>query len=1007
MLNLKEIVKVYQPGDVVALHGISLAFRQNEFVSILGPSGCGKTTLLNIIGGLDRYTSGEMTIRRRPTAEFSDRDWDTYRNHSIGFVFQSYNLIPHQTVLSNVELALTLSGVSKSERSRRAISALEAVGLGDQLKKKPSQMSGGQMQRVAIARALVNDPDILLADEPTGALDSETSVQVMDILKEVAKSKLVIMVTHNPDLAERYSTRIIRLLDGRVLEDTNPYTTEEEEKENYSEESAGESGVKSAEAGTGSKGTAASSSKRRKNRTSMSFATALSLSLNNLMTKKGRTFLTAFAGSIGIIGIATILSLSNGINLYIDKVQEDALSAYPITIERETVDMTSLISAMTEASATLDEEVEEGVIRSNTMMYDLLDSMTQAEVQENNLSDFIDYIDSHGGDLDGYASAITYGYDVPLYIYSTDLKDEDGLPVQLNPSVMFMSALGVDSMSDDIASDLTSYSSMMSVEIWDEMPENLDLIRSQYDVIAGRLPESYDEVVLIVDEQNRINDIYLYALGFKDPSELSTMVEALMKGEEFAALSEEFTYDDFLDHEFALLYSSDFYKKSEDGWDYVGSSEADMNLAVDSAERVKIVGIIRPNAESAAVALTGAIGYLPDLMEHVMAHADSAEIVKEQKEDPTVDVLSGLPFETDENSPDNMSEAEKAAVIRETLGDLTDAEASAAYTKYMSDIPDEKAEEMAVETMSSMQPEQAREMVIQALAQSQSADEGTISAYLDTLSDEEYSGIALKVFTAAAKQQAEAEAETALSSYTASEMAEMLDLLVDSLGDSEVVSSFAEYMPEVVSKSTYEDNLTSFGCADLSKPAYIEIYASTFEAKDEISRLITEYNADKSAAGEEESMIRYTDYVALMMSSISTIINVISYVLIAFVSISLVVSSIMIGIITYISVLERVKEIGILRAIGASKRDISRVFNAETLIIGFVSGGIGILVTLLICIPVNIIIKSLTDISGLAQLPIVGGVVLVCISMLLTVIAGLIPSRIAAKKDPVEALRNE
>ena len=511
MLNLSKIKKVYPSGNVTALHEVSLAFRPNEFVSILGPSGCGKTTLLNIIGGLDRYTSGELYVRHKPTASFTDRDWDTYRNHSIGFVFQSYNLIPHQTVLANVELALTLSGVSKAERRRRAEDALRAVGLGDQMKKKPSQMSGGQMQRVAIARALVNDPDILLADEPTGALDSETSVQIMDILREVAKKKLIIMVTHNPELAERYSTRIIKLLDGRVISDSDPYSEEEEKAEKYSESGAYLSGDEAHEE--------ISAEKARKKRTSMSFGTALGLSLNNLMTKKARTILTAFAGSIGIIGIALILSLSNGINVYIDKVQEDTLSAYPLEVTRETVDMTSMISAFTEARESADEEPVDGVIKSNTMMYDLMDTMTSIDVQKNNLSDFIDYIDAHGGDLDGYASAVTYGYDVPLYIYSTDEKDDSGLPVKLNPSDMF------GAMNSAMASR-SNYASMMTVNVWDEMPSNMDLIRGQYDVIAGRLPESYNEVVLIVDEHNKINDVYLYALGFKPQDELKEIMTA-------------------------------------------------------------------------------------------------------------------------------------------------------------------------------------------------------------------------------------------------------------------------------------------------------------------------------------------------------------------------------------------------------------------------------------------------------------------------------------------------
>lgn len=995
MLNLSKIKKVYPSGNVTALHEVSLAFRPNEFVSILGPSGCGKTTLLNIIGGLDRYTSGELYVRHKPTASFTDRDWDTYRNHSIGFVFQSYNLIPHQTVLANVELALTLSGVSKAERRRRAEDALRAVGLGDQMKKKPSQMSGGQMQRVAIARALVNDPDILLADEPTGALDSETSVQIMDILREVAKKKLIIMVTHNPELAERYSTRIIKLLDGRVISDSDPYSEEEEKAEKYSESGAYLSGDETHEE--------ISAEKAKKKRTSMSFGTALGLSLNNLMTKKARTILTAFAGSIGIIGIALILSLSNGINVYIDKVQEDTLSAYPLEVTRETVDMTSMISAFTEARESADEEPVDGVIKSNTMMYDLMDTMTSIDVQKNNLSDFIDYIDAHGGDLDGYASAVTYGYDVPLYIYSTDEKDDSGLPVKLNPSDMF------GAMNSAMASR-SNYASMMTVNVWDEMPSNMDLIRGQYDVIAGRLPESYNEVVLIVDEHNKINDVYLYALGFKPQDELKEIMTAAQKGEEMNVQSEEFTYDDFIGHEFSLLTASDMYRKNGDTWEYAGENEVYMNAKVADSEKLTIVGIIRPNPEAVATSLNGAIGYLPSLTEHIMNAADSSDIVKAQKADEGTDILTSLPFLTEENDPANMTVAEKAEAIRGNIDSMNDAEAAVVYTDYMAGLSDEDAANMAQSQLSSMTKDEVNALVVSAMMQSpeaQGMDENTVAMYLSTMSEEDINSIALQALTAAIQAQAKESAESSLSSSTSEELAASLDAVLSSMTDEDVVKTFADYMPETVSDSTLKDNLKLFGQADRDDPSYILIYADTFASKDEISSMISDYNAQKTSEGREEDVIHYTDYVALMMSSISTIINVISYVLIAFVSISLVVSSIMIGIITYISVLERTKEIGILRAVGASKKDISRVFNAETLIIGFTAGAIGIGITLLLCIPANIIIKSLTDISNLARLPAVGGVALVLISMLLTTISGLIPSHLAAKKDPVEALRNE
>lgn len=992
MLQLKNITKIYPSGDVTALNGVSISFRKNEFVSILGHSGCGKTTLLNIIGGLDRYTSGDLLVRHKSTSKFTDRDWDNYRNHSIGFVFQSYNLIPHQSVLSNVELALTLSGVSKAERRRRAEDALRSVGLADQMKKKPSQMSGGQMQRVAIARALVNDPDILLADEPTGALDSETSVQVMDILRDVAKEKLVIMVTHNPELAEQYSSRIIRVLDGKVISDSNPYSAEEEESETYGE-----------------------SQTLAKKKTSMSFPTALGLSLNNLMTKKARTFLTAFAGSIGIIGIALILSLSNGIDLYIDKVQEDTLSTYPIQIDSKTVDMTSMMTTLMETREEVEEKssADDGKIHSNVMMFDLMDSMMSVDIQENNLAKFIDYIENEkGGDFDGYASAVAYGYNTPLTIYSTDIKDDDGIPQLLNPSEMFsMMGGGMGTSSEAVGSTMsdTMMSSAISTNlaIWQEMIDNADLMEQQYDVIAGEWPDEWNEVVLVVDENNEINDVYLYALGFKDSAELEEMMRAAMNGEAFNAESESWTYEEILGHEFALLLPCDLYRKSGDTWEYMGDDPVYMTNAVESAEKIVISAIIRPDEEAVATSITGAIGYLPELNERIMQLTDESEIVLEQLASPDVDVISGLEFETENNTPDKLTDTEKAAFIREALLDMNHADKAAAYTNVLSTIPDEDAAAQAEQQIASMPSEMLAQTVMQAMMAESGMDEATIAAYVQSMPEEEYNALVLRMFTEQVKASYAAEMESQLGSMTTDELAALLDTTVSEMSDEDVAAKFIEYMPKTLSDSTYEEVLDALGYSDKSDPSFVKIYADSFESKDEIARIISEYNKLCTDEGREEDVINYTDYVALMMSSVSTIIDVISYVLIAFVSISLIVSSIMIGIITYISVLERTKEIGILRAVGASKKDISRVFNAETFIIGLTSGSIGIVMTLLICIPANVIIKHFTDVSNLARLPLDGGVILIVISMVLTVISGLIPSGIAAKKDPVEALRSE
>lgn len=869
MLQLKGITKNYLSGDneVKALKGIDLEFRESEFVSILGQSGCGKTTLLNIIGGLDRYTTGDLKINGKSTKEFKDKDWDTYRNHSVGFVFQSYNLIPHQTVLANVELALTISGVSKEERRKRAIDALTKVGLGDQINKKPNQMSGGQMQRVAIARALVNDPDILLADEPTGALDSQTSVQVMEILKEISKDRLIIMVTHNPELAEKYSSRIIKLLDGKVTDDSNPYTASKKELDK------------------------ARTKKEKSGKASMKFTTAVRLSLNNLMTKKARTFLVSFAGSIGIIGIALILSLSHGMQSYINRVEEDTLSSYPITIQESTIDMSSMMeSMMGEGEKT---EHEDGKIYSREIVNSLLDTLS-SKVQTNNLEAFKAFIEGDESDIKNYINAVQYSYDLDLNIYK---QDDEGNVQRVNPSVV-LNKLGFGDMMENaqFSNPLMSSSSTMmtDTDVWTEILDNQELLESQYDVIAGQWPTKYNEVVLIVDENNEISDYALYSLGIKDVNDLNGALEKIQNGEELqlTGADESYTYDEILNHKFKVLLNSDYYEKVGTTWQDMSEDNGYMKELVKNAEEIEIVGIVRPNGETVASSGAGLVGYTKELKEYVINKVNEAEIVKEQKANPSINVFTGIEF------PEN-----------------TDA------TFDYSQLSDEQ------------------------------------KMYMASLSQQELSDL--------------------MQTYTAN------------------------------ANATYDGNLKKLGAVDLNKPSAINIYPKDFDSKDMISNIITDYNNKKTDEGKEENVINYTDMVGIMMSSVSTIIDVISYVLIAFVGISLVVSSIMIGIITYISVLERTKEIGILRSIGASKKDVSRVFNAETLIIGLVAGVLGIGITLLIDIPINIIIKNLVGISGIAKLPWQGGVILVAISVFLTMIAGLIPAKFAAKRDPAEVLRNE
>ena len=868
MLQLKNITKNYLSGDneVNALKGINLEFRESEFISILGQSGSGKTTLLNIIGGLDRYTSGDLVINGKTTKEFKDKDWDTYRNHSVGFVFQSYNLIPHQTVLSNVELALTISGVSKEERKRRAKEALEKVGLGDQLNKKPNQMSGGQMQRVAIARALVNDPDILLADEPTGALDSQTSEQVMEILKEISKDRLIIMVTHNPNLAEKYSSRIIRLLDGNITDDTNPYHASEKDIEK------------------------AKNKKEKSGKASMKFGTAVRLSLNNLMTKKGRTFLTAFAGSIGIIGIALILSLSHGMQSYIDRVEEDTLSSYPITIQESTIDMSSMMESMMGS----DEEVEheDGKIYSREIVNEILETVS-TKVQTNNLEAFKTFLESGESDIKNYTNSIQYGYDLDLNIYN---QDENGDIQQVNPSIVF-NELGFGQMLEaqqESSSMFSGGTTLTSTDVWTELLDNQELLESQYDVLAGRWPTNYNEVVLIVDENNEISDYTLYSLGIKDISELSEAMDKIKNGEELETSSEteSYSYDDILNYKFKVLLNTDYYKKVGNAWQDMSDDTEYMKQIVQNAEEISIVGIIKPNGETVTSSGAGLVGYNKDLKEYVINKINEAEIVKEQKSNSNVNVFTGIEFANDNNSSFDFSQ-----------------------------LSDEQ------------------------------------KMYMATLSQEELA---------------------------------------------ELMQTYSEN-----ANATYDSNLTKLGVVDLNKPSTINLYPKDFDSKDMITNIISDYNNKQTQESKEENVINYTDIVGIMMSSVSTIIDVISYALIAFVGISLVVSSIMIGIITYISVLERTKEIGILRSIGASKKDVSRVFNAETLIVGLVAGLLGIGVTILLNIPINIIINMLVGITGIAKLPVGGAIILVVISVVLTMIAGLIPARFAAKRDPVEALRSE
>ena len=911
MLQIQNICKKYVTGDLVqtALDNVSLNLRDNEFVAILGPSGSGKTTMLNIIGGLDRYDSGDLIINGISTKKYKDRDWDSYRNHTIGFVFQSYNLIPHQSVLSNVELALTISGISRSERRKRAKEALEKVGLGNQLHKRPNQMSGGQMQRVAIARALVNNPDILLADEPTGALDSETSVQVMELLKEVAKDRLVVMVTHNPELANEYATRIVRVKDGHIVDDTDPYEIEQKLEEPQH---------------------------KNMGKASMSILTALSLSFNNLRTKKGRTFLTAFAGSIGIIGIALILSFSNGVNTYITDIQKSTMTSYPISIEAQTIDLTSIMQKGQSSMKDSDVTHELDGVYSNGTDIEMASSITTS-FTKNNLTEFKKYLDNPDSEIRKHIreNGIVYSYNTKFDVFTYDSEgtfvNTDGSTLKSSSQTSATNMMA--DMSNDNGMTMMTGSTGKTNNFTELLPGSDSASVSQavtdaYDVLYGNWPSSYDEAVLVMNKNNEISSAVLYQLGILPTSEYKEIMKRIDAGEEVTMDTEKISYEDICNKEYYLLPASDMYVKDDNGnYKSIVSDNASLKDKAADGIKLKISGIVRQNDDNDNALINKAVGYTKALTDYLMDYADKSEVVKAQRENKDINITNGMAF----------SPADDAAKIADARTYLTN---------------------LGVSDKASM----FKNMMQMVYADNQ-------------------------------------QMYTQLMAMGEAQQAAMLDSYLENPDDSTLLSIYNSY----ISTGNYDDNMDSFGVISEDAPSAINIYVDS-EAKDAVSDCIKKYNEGAS----EDDKISYTDYVGLLMNSVTTIINVITYVLIAFVAVSLIVSSIMIGIITYISVLERTKEIGILRAIGASKRNISQVFNAETFIIGFCSGIIGIAITLLLLIPCNSIIHAVTDSTAVnAALPPVSAVVLIILSMVLTFIGGLIPAKNAAKKDPVTALRTE
>ena len=1153
MLQLKNIKKDYVTSSetVHALKGISISFRKSEFVSILGPSGCGKTTLLNIVGGLDHYSDGDLVIGGRSTKEFKDRDWDVYRNHRVGFIFQSYNLIPHQTVLGNVELALTIAGIDREERIERAKRALDRVGLSDQYYKKPNQLSGGQCQRVAIARALVNDPEILLADEPTGALDTVTSVQIMDLVKEISEERLVIMVTHNPELAEEYSSRIVRLLDGEIIEDTNPMSDDDEEAERAEAARAAEEAARlEAEqmAKLAAEGKKVKKKKNAKEKAKMSFFTAFKLSLKNLFTKKGRSTLTAFAGSIGIIGIALIIALSTGINAFIAQVQEDTLSTYPLTIEKYTQDMSALLSAMTNVSDQSDYS-DSDMIHVDDSLGTMLSAMSSTV--QNNLDAFKKYIDENYGDIESYVNDIQYTYDYDLQVYTADGK------VKVGMETVF------EHMGDAFSgmSELMSLSGSIGINVFSEMINNQTLLDQQYDVIAGAWPQSANEVVLVVNSNNQISKMTLYMLGILDPNDIDAEMEALLGGNYKPTEIDPFTYEEILAMRFKLLTTSDFFEKNGNTYKVEGSDKEypiwndirenvlgydQEKFVTENGVEIKISGIIRPKAGAAATSVSGAIGYTKALTDYILEKNANSEVINQQKETKDVNVLTGLHFERTKYTPDTihelinkidsatmnmfyqaitneilkddslsnmltvnranintmfmlLPEAQQAEILAKIVASAVESNPNGAARVFttinaLTGAVEVNADNIALllpilnkmETMPIVMALGIPGLLVladpatldEAIAEINAAHpefetpvtKDTLSRNLSRLSAEEQTAFYAKLvgsvnegnstmlnILCAILSQSLSQSPDAVITITPDNLATTLPTLQGmqsmigsmlALGgnagfvdyasaetmeavyedmnkftkelevDDHIFALLLAAMPEDTFDrleemlygmapqidATYESVLKTLDDAEKASPASINFYAKDFESKDKIEQFIEDYNA----AASDTDKLEYSDLVGTLMSSITIIVNAISYVLIAFVAISLVVSSIMIGVITLISVQERTKEIGILRAIGASKKDVSSMFNAETIIIGLAAGLLGVIVTYLLCIPINIILHALTGIASLnAMLPIGAALILTLISVGLTLISGLIPASSAAKKDPVVALRTE
>lgn len=1051
MLQLQDVSKSYTTADFTqtALDKVSIAFRDNEFVSILGPSGSGKTTMLNIIGGLDHYDSGDLIVDGISTKEYKDRDWDTYRNNRIGFVFQSYNLIPHQTVLANVELALTLSGVSRSERRNKAKQALEEVGLGDHINKKPSQLSGGQMQRVAVARALINDPEILLADEPTGALDSVTSVQIMDLLTEIAKDRLVIMVTHNPELAEEYATRTVNLRDGHIVDDSDPYEPSEEDTARVSEKPI--------------------------RRTKMSYFTALSLSFNNLMTKKGRTLMTAFAGSIGIIGIAAILALANGVNNYIKNVEEETLTVYPLSIESTGFDLTSMMVNMmgsssdsSDSQATPSSGDEETTDDSDVVTETKALTSMFSGIGSNDLKSLKTFLESDESEIDDYINMISYDYGITPLVYSPDTTD--GVR-QINPNTAFekLSSASLSGTAGEYASMATSGS---NTDIFSEMLNNSTLLESQYDVVAGKWPENYDEVILVLNRSGGVSDVVLYTIGLRDPSELDQMVDEIAKNEDVEVPLDklELSYDEILDVTFKLVPAANLYQKDTEYnvWKDKTDDAEYMKTVVEDGTDLKIVGIVKPNPNASATSLTPGICYTTDLQLHLIKEAKDAEIVKEQLAHPELNVISGRTFQDEEENPDDTGldfssmftvdgdaissafqiNADALSVDTSGMSNLNFDASSVTSVPELDltsllggidvDIPQDQVNQLVSDIMSGFFAE-----IVASPTPPTTADEfsAAFAAYLNSPTVQAQIATALQgmadsstvveqvqtalqgymqtamqtylgAFATSMTQQISSAMSTTLSSLS-SNMAGAMSIDEEAFANAFQFNMDETELQEIMmsfmtaTKSSYDNNLTKLGYADIDKPTSIDLFPIDFASKAEVINILEDYNDRMENDGDDEKVIVYTDIVGTLMSSVTDIVNMISYVLIAFVAISLVVSSIMIGIITYISVLERKKEIGILRSIGASKKDISHVFNAETVIVGFVAGLIGVGLTALACIPANAIIYQNFEIADIASLPINAAIVLIAISIFLSFIAGLIPSSAASRKDPVEALRSE